>query len=123
MKEFWQGITKFASLGIIVVLLYFGVDLAKNTNSVSWPGSGLIFVGITLAIFSFMDWRKIEGYECLIKQLNKVIKDLSTQINETKKTNVALEKHTRNSIDSTDPLFQKTEGKYIPDVDNGTQND
>ena len=82
MNSFWQSIIRISSLGIIVILLYFGVDLMKNTNGTSFAGSGLIFVGITLAVISFIDWRKREDYEHLIKQQGAVIKDLGQQISE-----------------------------------------
>jgi len=121
MKEFWQSVIRFASLGVIIILLYFGVDLIKNTKDVSWAGSGLIFVGITLAVISFMDWRKREDYEHLIKQQSGVIKDLTAQIHEAKKTDAMYQKNTRDSINTTDDRLQPHAGDYAPDMDNSTQ--
>lgn len=121
MKEFWQSIIRFASQGVIILLLYFGVDLIKNTKDVSWAGSGLIFVGITLAVISFIDWRKREDYEHLIKQQSTVIKDLGQQISESRKTDVALQKYTRGTLETTDGRLQHQQPKYSPDTEEGTQ--
>ena len=100
MNNFWKIFIRSASLAIIALLLYFGVDLVKNTDGVTLEGSGLIFVGITLSVISFADWRKKEAYEHLIKQQSGVIKDLSSQINEAKKTDATIQKYARGSIDT-----------------------
>ena len=123
MNSFWQSIIRISSLGIIVILLYFGVDLMKNTNGTSFAGSGLIFVGITLAVISFIDWRKREDYEHLIKQQGAVIKDLGQQISESRKTDVAFQKYTRGNLETTDSRLQSQQSKYSPDTDTeeGTQ--
>ncbi|MDO8592985.1 MAG: hypothetical protein Q7R92_04445 [bacterium] len=121
MQDFWKNLSNFASLGVVVVLLYFGVNLLnkaeKSISIVSMCGSGLIFVAITLSIIFFADWRKREGYEHMIKQQDGIIKNLSTQIRETGLTHTALEQQTRNSLGDidSDNQFNNTKIRYKPD--------
>lgn len=126
MEEFWKNLGRFASLGIVVALLYFGVNLLlkaeKSVSIAAYSGSGLIFVAITLSVVSFIDWRKREGYEHMIKQQEGVIKNLSSQIRETGLTHTALEQHTRNSLEDIGfDQFNDKKSKYKRDNVGGTK--
>ena len=124
MEKFWNSIIKFASLAPIAILLYFGVALLTNSDKsvgiVPYTGAGLIFVGIVLAVFFFMDWRKREGYEHLIKQQDGLIKSLSAHINETSKTHTALEQQTRDSLNTTNERIKTKVPSYTPDANEST---
>lgn len=118
-------ISKIASHGIIVLLFYFGANLLIKAESLvssaSVAGSGMIFVGITLSIVFFMDWRKREGYEHIIKQQEGVIRSLSSRLREAVKTSVGFGQASLDSFDSKDGTLQTKGGTYVPDGDNGTQ--
>jgi hypothetical protein len=117
-------ILKIVTTAIIVVLFYFGVDLVKSdlSSKISiFTGAGLIFVGITLSVISFGDWRKREDYEHVIRQNLKVIDGLSSTINERSKTDRFQEKSNRSTFTKKDTaeMFGSEKNKY--QVDSATE--
>lgn len=108
MEKMWEALGKYASLAAIAALLYFGTSLlvqsGVNATTPLFAGSGLIFVGTTLAVLFFADWRKREGYEHQIKELHRTIKALNSEISEIAKTQRFRERSTRDSIDTEGKL-------------------
>jgi len=123
MNDFWKiFLIKSASFAIILLLFIFGSELIKNTNELpSLYGQGMIFVGLTLSIIFFADWRKREDYEHLIKQLNSVINNLRSQLTELKKTNSVFQQKARDSMTTMNEKFNHHKNEYIPDYEKISQ--
>lgn len=119
MEEAIKTFGKYATLGIIGLFFYFGVDILKNSTTnnavMLFAGSGLIIGGIILGVISFADWHKREGYEHLLKQQTKIIEKLTNSINERARTDIEKEKNTRSNI-----ALEGIGGEYKSKSEDGT---
>jgi len=90
--------TKLPTLILIGIVLWFSVDLLKNSSDFESPsfigGIILLIIGLLIIVISFFDYRNKE-------HIDNLLNNYKEQVNEMKKTNTALNRTQRDNLKNT----------------------